>query len=68
VSAPTWTRGKRQLLDTTGKNSVASCPSHLFLALTFSTLFPLASFFVFALVFACVLHILPRLSSCLLVC
>jgi hypothetical protein len=29
VSAPTWTWGKRQLLDTTGKNSVVSCAFHL---------------------------------------
>jgi hypothetical protein len=27
VSAPTWIRRKRQLLDTTGKKSVISCPS-----------------------------------------
>jgi hypothetical protein len=68
VSAPTWTRGKRQLLDTTGKNPVASCPSYLPLALTFSTSIMLSSFFVFVLAcFACVLHILPRLSYWLLV-
>jgi hypothetical protein len=55
-------------LGTTGKNPVASRPSYLLLALTFSTLFPLSSFFVFVLAcFACVLHILPRLSYCLLV-
>jgi hypothetical protein len=69
VSAPTWTRGKRQLLDTTRKNLVASCPSYLLLTLTFSTSIPLSSFFVLVLAcFSCVLHILPRLSYCLLVC
>jgi len=26
VGAPTWIRGERQLLDTTGKNPVVSCP------------------------------------------
>jgi hypothetical protein len=60
--------GKRQLLDTTGKNQVASCPSYLLLALTFSISIPLSSFFVFVLAcFSCVLHIFPRLSYCLLV-
>ena len=29
VGAPTWIRGERQLLDTTGKNSVVSCHLHL---------------------------------------
>jgi hypothetical protein len=51
VSAPKWTRGKRQLLYTTGKDPVASCPSYLLLALTFSILLQLASFFVFDLSF-----------------
>ena len=29
VGAPTWIRGERQLLDTTGKNPVVSCLLHL---------------------------------------
>jgi hypothetical protein len=42
VSAPTWIRGKRQLLDTTEKNSVVSCVSlstflHLISAPNFRT-------------------------------
>ena len=33
VGAPTWIRGERQLLDTTGKNPVVSCPLLLFQAI-----------------------------------
>ena len=29
MGAPTWIRGERQLLDTTGKNPVVSCPFSL---------------------------------------
>jgi len=29
VGGPTWIRGEHQLLDTTGKNPVVSCPLHL---------------------------------------
>jgi hypothetical protein len=49
VSAPTWIRGKRQLLDTTGKNLVASCVSLSTSSFNFSTYFPHLSFLVFVL-------------------
>jgi hypothetical protein len=50
VSAPTWIREKRQLLDNTGKNSVVSCASLYFLAFNLSTYFPHLSFLVLVLV------------------
>jgi hypothetical protein len=43
LSAPTWIRGERQLLDTTGQDLVVSCTS-LLSSLIFSTCIPHLSF------------------------
>ena len=46
VGAPTWIRGERQLLNTTRKNPVVSCPSHLHSSIKFPLLWSFHSLLV----------------------